>query len=164
MSVEQGKQEWRKPADENPTIRDFFPTNRRGHLLRRYPIYCRGVFALKFPKWLHDHMSQPNREFCIWNDGADGYPKLPYLETRWLLSILSHCRAKDAGRKADVRVVFVHVGAMKTLYKLPALVERRSRRPEIQFFTYGTHESVSPERWGIHEIFPLGVFNPVWDL
>jgi len=53
-------------------------------------------------------------------------------------------------------VIFVHVGALRTLNKLPALADRRCKRPEIQFITYGSHESVKPIFWGFEQVFPVG--------
>lgn len=113
------------------------------------------ISLLHFPQWLFDHMRMPNRPYCVWNT-SDGTPAAPGVETAALRTILRHYNAPDAGHKADVRVVFVHVGSLRTLHKLPALVERRCKRPEIQFVTYGTHESAPIKRWGVREIFPLG--------
>jgi len=153
--------EWRKRfsthhlADE--TI--FKPTLDAGRWSRSLRVkshYHHALRILQFPKWLHDYMSQPNRAYCVWWESGDGTKKDQGLETTLLFSIMEQCRAKNVGHKADVRAVFVHVGALRSLHKLPALVERRSKRPEVNFYTYGTHESVPSERWGIHEIFPIG--------
>ncbi|KDQ54746.1 hypothetical protein JAAARDRAFT_347429 [Jaapia argillacea MUCL 33604] len=118
---------------------------------------ARSIHLLQFPKWLLDHMSvQPPRPYCVWWTPADGSTTHKGFETNALKTLMRHCGAKDVGHKADVRVVFIHIGALTTLCKLPALVERRCKRPEIQFITYGSHESVPPEQWGVREIYPLG--------
>ena len=157
LSNEQKKKEWRKSHNAIDFPNHPLTVNDRGNILRFKSEYRRAMSGLKFPRKLYDYMSQPNRSYCVWSLGGDGSTDRPGLETQWLLSILELCRAKNLGLKSDARVVFVHVGAMKTLHSLPLLVEKRSRRPEIQFHTYGTHQTVPPERWGVHEIFPLGM-------
>jgi hypothetical protein len=111
---------------------------------------------LEFPHELQAYMSQPQRTYCVWWSPGDGTTKIPGLETDLLHIIMRSCRAKNVGHKSDVRVVFVHIGAVSTLHKLPALAERRSKRPELHFYTYGTHASVPREQWGVRAIYPLG--------
>lgn len=129
-------------------------------VLRNYPRYARAVQTLKFPTWLHDFM--PGRSFCVWFAPFDGnqHEHGTVLEgkpdTRGLLSILAQLHAKNVGYKADVRVIFVHVGAIHNIHQLEAFCERRFRRPEIQFITYGSHPTVEKNRWGIREIYVLG--------
>ena len=112
---------------------------------------------LEFPQDLRAYMSQPGRTYCVWWSPGDGTTATPGLETNQLHAIMKSCKAKNVGHKADVRVVFVHVGALVTLHRFPALAERRSKRPEIHFYTYGTHTSVPRERWGVNAIYPLGM-------
>jgi hypothetical protein len=153
------KYEWRVPFTELASDSLELPkleSNRWDRTLRNNSMYHHAIRILKFPKVLADYMSRPNRPYCVWWSGGDGSPTECGLETTLLHSILERCHARNVGHKTDVRVVFVHIGALKTLHKLPALAERRSKRFEVQFFTYGTHESVMPEQWGIHEIYPLG--------
>ncbi|KAI0307557.1 hypothetical protein B0F90DRAFT_1674737 [Multifurca ochricompacta] len=129
----------------------------RERSLRKEPSYHRALSILGFPKWLHDDMSsQPDSMYCFWNKDGDGGQTEYGFETRALKLILDKCRAKDVGLKADVSVVFVHVGAIRTLSALPALMERRMKRPDVQFVTYGTHHSVPPARWGMRPIYPAG--------
>src|ERR1700683_3969695 len=113
---------------------------------------------LEFPPKLRAYMSQPQRTYCVWWSPGDGTTTAPGLETNMLHSIMKSCRAKNVGHKADVRAVFVHIGAVKTLHRLPALAGRRSKRPELHFYTYGTHASVPREQWGVRAIYPLGKF------
>lgn len=110
---------------------------------------------IEFPKDLRLFMSRPDRNYCVWWSSGDG-TTAPGWETNQLLKILNSCKAKNVGHKADVRVVFVHVGALRTLHKLPALAERRNKVPQLQFYTYGTHPSIPRKQWGVHEIYPLG--------
>jgi hypothetical protein len=116
----------------------------------------RALQYLAFPQSLRLYMLQPQRTYCVWWSPGDGTTAAPGLETTLLHSIMKSCRAKNVGHKADVRTVFVHIGAMKTLHRLPALAERRSKRPEIHFYTYGTHSSVPRDQWGVRAIYPLG--------
>lgn len=74
-----------------------------------------------------------------------------------LVVLLDECRARNVGHKADVRVIFVHVGALETVRRLPAFAMRRARNPEIRIYSYGTCHSVPPERWGLREIYPIGM-------
>ena len=125
-----------------------------GRSLRKDPSYHRALSILGLPKWLYDDMLQST--YCIWNKDGDGSPGEPGFETRALIRILDERRAKNVGFKSDVSFVFVHVGAIKTLYLLPALMERRMKRLDIQFMTYGTHHTIPPSRWGLRPIYPVG--------
>jgi hypothetical protein len=131
----------------------------RGRSLRKEPSYHRALSILGFPRWLDEDMSKSSWAYCIWNKHGDGTPDEPGFETRALRHILDERRAKDVGHKADVSVVFVHVGAIKTLSLLPALMERRMKRLDIQFVTYGTHHTIPPARWGMRMIYPAGEYN-----
>jgi len=121
----------------------------------------RALQYLEFPHDLRVYMEQPQRTYCVWWSPGDGTTATPGLETNFLHSIMKSCRAKNVGHKSDVRVVFVHIGAVKTLHRLPALAERRSKRPEIHFYTYGTHVSVPREQWGVRAIYPLGELSRI---
>ncbi|KAH8100518.1 hypothetical protein BXZ70DRAFT_937606 [Cristinia sonorae] len=123
------------------------------------PLYQRGLRILKFPKYLHDFMSKPNRPYCLWYGQATGSgqpPTPPDYETACLQAILNHCGATNVGLKKDVKAVFLHVGMLPTMWKVGAMSARRSKRPELRFFTYGTHETVHPSRWGLKEVWPIG--------
>ncbi|KAJ6627259.1 hypothetical protein B0H10DRAFT_431154 [Mycena sp. CBHHK59/15] len=117
--------------------------------------YQLALRILKFPTPLFEWMSKSNRPYCIWSMSSER--KGPHdRETGYLISILNQCGVTRVGFKAEIRAVFVHVGALKDIHKMPLLVERRSRTLSIRFFTYGTHETVHPEQWGVREIYPLG--------
>ncbi|KAK0198588.1 hypothetical protein F5146DRAFT_996041 [Armillaria mellea] len=113
--------------------------------------------TLEYPPWLHDLLSNRPRDYCVWYDDDKQHMRgkqMPFdlkggnLETYWLATILEQYEGVNKGYKADVGVIFVHVGAVKTLHKVGALVERRAKRPDIVFVTFGTHQRVHPERWG----------------
>ncbi|KAK0456325.1 hypothetical protein EV421DRAFT_48834 [Armillaria borealis] len=121
--------------------------------------------TLRYPPWLHDFLSHRPRDYCVWYDDDKQNMRgkqMPFdlkggnLETYWLATILEQYGGVNKGYKADVEVIFVHVGAVKTLHKVGALVERRAKRPDILFVTFGTHQRVHPERWGFRCIYPVG--------
>ena len=120
--------------------------------------YHRAFSMLGFPKWLYNDLSDPKFKYCVWNKDGDGTQTEPGSETMALKRILKERPAKDVGLKADAFVVFVHVGALKTLHFLPGFMERRMKRPDVQFMTYGTHHTIPPARWGMRLIYPVGKY------
>ena len=44
------------------------------------------------------------------------------------------------------------------LHKLIGLVDRRRRRQDVQFYTFGSDAMVEPKHWGVHQVFPTGNF------
>ncbi|KZT74733.1 hypothetical protein DAEQUDRAFT_4099 [Daedalea quercina L-15889] len=117
----------------------------------------RALRILNVSKSLFKFLSTTSRPYCIWYSPADGQSgESAGMETAALRTVLAAFKAEDMGYKTDVRIAFVHIGALKSLSKLPALAERRNKQSDLRFYTYGTHESVPPERWGVHEIYPLG--------
>lgn len=57
----------------------------------------------------------------------------------------------------DARFIFIHVAAWSLLHRLVGLVDRRRRRQDVQFYTYGSDPTVEPKHWRVHEVFPLGI-------
>lgn len=143
------------------------PVKVSGHArsLRHNPSYHLALHILQFPDWLHRYLSQPDRKYALWFEPSDGYIKQDSSEwkgseTRALETILKRCGAQRAHLKDDkLRVIFVHVGSLIALQKFSQLARKRKKWHWVQFFTYGTHETVSPERWGIQEIYPLGTLT-----
>jgi hypothetical protein len=117
--------------------------------------YQLGLRVLKFPSTLHEWFCRSPRPYCIWPPSEKQQGNQDR-ETGYLMSILKECGAKKVGFKNDLRAIFVHVGALKTIRKMPLLVERRLETCGIHFYTYGTHETVHPEYWGVREIYPFG--------
>lgn len=163
-SPAQLSRDWRKPpsvylpakTSMEPMIADKARWERS---IRTKPVYQRAIRMLRFPSWLHEYMSaaEHSRSFCVWWETGDVKKKKAAMETMFLYSIMEQCRARHPSSSSpDVRVVFVHVGALKTIHKFPFFVERCSKLPQVQFYTYGTHESIPPEEWGVREIYPCG--------
>jgi hypothetical protein len=150
----------RDPSDRTQIFRsnqqEVIQPSERDLSLSKEASYHRAFSMLGFPKWLYNDLSDPEFKYCIWNKDGDGTSTEPGSETMALKRILKERPAKDVGYKADAYVVFVHVGALKTLSSLPAFMERRMKRPDVQFMTYGTHHTIPPARWGMRLIYPLG--------
>lgn len=150
------KHSWTQPRsvlcrETSPLDENYDTLSKDSH----HDLYNRGLRILRFPKPLYDFMSQPDMKYCIWHE-KDGGPNTPGLETRCLETILRRCGSEDVGHKKDLRVIFVHVGSIDSLHKIGALAARRAKRAEIRFFSYGSCNSVPPERWGVREIYPIG--------
>jgi hypothetical protein len=150
--------QWRKPL---PQSGDNDAVSLPDRIIKSDAPYANALGILRFPQWLHDFI--PNREYCVWfapEDGThekNGTEIKGKTETKALITILERNNAKNVGYRAATRIVFVHVGALKTLYRLEAFCERRFKRPELQFIAYGSHPTVPRHRWGIREIYVLGV-------
>jgi hypothetical protein len=166
-SLAQCSRSWRKPPSMyipaethmEPMIAD---KTRWDRSIRTKPFYQHAIRMLQFPSWLHEYLSaaEHTRAFCVWWETGDVRKKKAAMETKFLYSIMEQCRAKhSSSSSSDIRVVFVHVGALKNIHKFPSFVERCSKGNLIQFYTYGTHESIPPEEWGVREIYPCGMFR-----
>ena len=57
----------------------------------------------------------------------------------------------------EARFIFIHVGAWGALHKLVGLVDRRLRRQDVQFYTYGSDPTVEPKYWGVQQVFLTGI-------
>ena len=142
-------------AEMEPLVKDEIQWVRT---LRIKPHYHYGLRLLKFPRSLHIYLSSDGNErtFSVWFEGGDGTKKRPGLETITLFKILEKCRTKHSYIR-DARIIFIHVGAIEHLEKLPGLLEICSSSFSVQFYTYGTHETIAPEFWGVREIYPCGI-------
>lgn len=125
-------------------------------------LYCK---ILGFPHTLLDRIT--GKPYCIWSYPVDSLtpedcaprPSISW-DTYALLRILDACKAVNNGFIRDVRVVFIHTDALKSVGRLDGLEKRRKLRPEIQFYLYGSSETTFPLLRGVTEIYPLGmVFN-----
>lgn len=143
----------------DPKVRELLQVQHKGKKLLHNPLFARGLRIHKLTGELTAFLAKSPRDYCIWHAPADGSSSKPGFDTLSLVAILNEYKAKNVGYKTDVRIVFVHVGALPTFYKLEALGMRRCKRPELRIYSYGTHATVPPERWGIKEIFPVGALN-----
>ncbi|KAG6842489.1 hypothetical protein C0991_000015 [Blastosporella zonata] len=142
--------------DENQWLRTIRMKSRYHHALR----------LLDFPEPLRKYLSDDGhvRTFTLWGDGGNHNG----IESIFLSKILEKCRTRRVHLDDTFRLIFIHVGAIKSLHKLPRLSELSSASI-VQFYTYGSHETVAPQDWGIHD--PIGVVHrisqihshPMWE-
>lgn len=98
-------------------------------------------------KTLHgDHL--PAHEHATW--GLKHQP-----ETKALLKILGMAQLKPWHLMERTDITFIHNNAWEFLKKLPGLNDRLGR-PQTQFFAFGPHHSLSPDKWGVREVFKRG--------
>lgn len=120
-------------------------------------VTSQSIQILAFPNDLRRYLKQPNHPYCVWWSPGDGTASGPGLETKLLYSIMKTCGAKNLKHDdPDVRIVFVHVAALESLHMFPDIVKMRRDRPEVHFYTYGSHPSIPHQQWGVHAIYPLG--------
>ncbi|KAL4268000.1 Chromo domain-containing protein [Pleurotus pulmonarius] len=150
------RQEWRSPV--NKPIYRSVPYEPPSMSTRQSRRLCTLMRVLRFPQDLHEFMSRTTRTYCLWWEGGDGGPAVDNQkwETKTLKKVLQSCGAEDGGHDKDVRVVFIHVASVLTLHRLPNFLDRRSKRLEVCFYTYGTHHRVPPSLWGIRPIYLAG--------
>ncbi|KAI6045045.1 hypothetical protein EDC04DRAFT_3137369 [Pisolithus marmoratus] len=137
-------------------VQSLSPPLGKLHPLQKKPIILQAISCLQFPTSLLEFLDGPNRTYAVWFSPSDCSHSTSGLETALLQLILGATKATPSNVKDDVRVIFVHVGSMSRIQALPSVVNKLSEFPETQFFTYGTHPTVQSQRWGVHEIFPLG--------
>ena len=135
------------------------------------PDYQHAIGLLNIPPEFANHIGHPQhkRPYIIWTGrepvGAQ-HNGQKALETRLLQTFLDKAGALKAGSRSYVRIVFIHLGALKSIHHLPEIVDRRSGklnhqlgRPgnyPLQFYLYGSDPSVHPSMWHVHEIWPCG--------
>ena len=153
LSKHQLIKESRLPNSEPHPLPTLLEPDRWARSIRVKPGYQHALRILGFPEDLHNYMH--DRSFIIlWNPRTSS--KNAGMETNLLVNIMEQARAKPTTQTNEARMVFVHVSALTSLHRLPGLVERRSKRPHVQFYTYGSHEDVSPSLWSVREIYPCG--------
>ena len=75
-------------------------------------------------------------------------------ETKALLKILELAQLKPWHLMERSDITFIHNNSWEFLKKLPGLEDRLGRH--IQFFAFGPHHSLSPDKWGLREVFKRG--------
>ena len=158
LSIPHLTKESRLPNSEPHAFPPILESDRWTRSIRVKPDYQHALRILGFPEELHKYMH--DRLFCVWWNHRTS-SKNAGLETKLLHNIMEQARARPAGYTTEARVVFVHVSALASLHRLPGLVERRSKRPHVHFYTYGSHEDVFPSLWLVKEIYPCGEILPV---
>ncbi|KAF8591974.1 hypothetical protein K439DRAFT_618242 [Ramaria rubella] len=116
--------------------------------------YNRALLALKFPDTVFRRIAQ--KECALFTTPADQeFPGPDTLALKTVLRNAPGCKIVPH-LTGSARFIFIHVSAWNILHKLPGLVDRRLRRPDVQFYTYGFDATVDQKYWGMHEVFPIG--------
>lgn len=98
----------------------------------------------------------PNGESREYGPGRTNQEEIFGYETRLLLAVLRQAADKKKGVVTALeRTVWIHVGSLKDLGKIPMLIERLNQY-DTNFYSYGTHPSVPRQMWGIHTLFTYG--------
>ncbi|KAI5830309.1 hypothetical protein K523DRAFT_240130 [Schizophyllum commune Tattone D] len=135
--------------------------------------YQEALHVLQFPKEVLEFVSKqertfyihrPSDEFCPFDlqgrelKGRAAEEVIGY-ETRLLQTVLRRGpiegERKPPAPSPLERTVWIHVGALHDIGSIPKLVERLGTH-DINFYSYGTHESVPRQMWGIHTLFTYG--------
>jgi hypothetical protein len=120
------------------------------------PFDCsRALHVLVFPDPLFKRIA--HKECAVFTTAAD--KESPGPDTVALDRILRNtpgCKIVTV-LDGDARIIFIHVAAWGLLHRLVGLVDRRRRRQDVQFYTYGSDPTVEPKHWGVHEVFPIGI-------
>jgi hypothetical protein len=154
-----GKTSRIRPLTYN-SINSLLPDSPWYCAMSKRPYYHYALRILQFPTSLHKRLYQSG--FNTWFSGGDEMSSGKAGVETWLLSrIAKQCKAKRINFQKEewqqLRVVFIHVGAIQNLHKLPGLAELCRHSPQVtQFWTYGTHVSVNPKFWGMREILLCG--------
>ncbi|KAG5721565.1 hypothetical protein E4T56_gene13050 [Termitomyces sp. T112] len=125
--------------------------------IKTRPRYHHALRVLEFPRMLHNYFCEDEyeRTYSVWYEGGDGTKKRPGMETLALFGILDKCGIKRSHIQ-DARIVFIHVGAVKHLHKLPGFLDICSTSFPVQLYTYGSHETIARGLWGVREVYPCG--------
>lgn len=73
-----------------------------------------------------------------------------------LRRLLKLYKCEYVGCTSSARAIFIHIGSLHCIGRMKNLADMREKSSGVIFYTYGTHESVPRDRWGFHEIFPIG--------
>ncbi|EEB97290.1 hypothetical protein MPER_03428 [Moniliophthora perniciosa FA553] len=94
----------------------------------RKPNLRMAVRILRYPKWMHDHMGLGNeRQYCIWPPHAqrDATMEMEVLDLTTIMKEYQNAEYKDL-TETNVRVVFIHSRARKTIENIQNLIEWRA--------------------------------------
>ena len=113
---------------------------------RSFSLFTMETVLCRKGKWHGDQL--PAHEHAAWR--LKHQP-----ETKALLKILEMARLKPWHLMERTDITFLHNNSWEFLKKLPGLHDRLGC-PHIQFFAFGPHHSLSPDKWGVREVFKRG--------
>ena len=129
------------------------------------PIFRYAVHMLSMPNHLLEFLANsPDLRYHICHGPNDSEPGhdlsmqgRPGVESTLLRLVLSHFHnASMQSYKNASNMVFVHIGDLSSLCRISDVASLKKEDNHLTFFTYGTHPSVDPSRWGFREIYPRG--------
>jgi hypothetical protein len=130
---------------------------KRTELRAEQAVLYRAVVLLRFPYELMDRIKKKGGvTYAVWSLHDAHVHEVPDMETRALNIIMTRFKSRFVKFDTHPHMVFIHVGALATLYRSSALMQLRASRPDVSFKLYGTHISIHPSSWGIRDIWPLG--------
>ena len=148
-----GSQKGDPPPPLVPTIDEKCWT----HFLRTNPLYHYALRILGFPKELYDFISQrEGLTYSVWAEVHPGSKRING-EAKLLDEVLKPIKSRKVPGGSNCRIVFVHLGALKTLSRFPALASKRAQHHQMAFYTFGTQEGTATRFWRMEEIYPCGM-------
>lgn len=130
---------------------------KRTELQAEQAVLYRAVVLLRFPYELMDRIKRKGGvTYAVWSLHDAHVHEVPDMETRALSIVMTRFKSRSVRLDAHPHMIFIHVGALATLYRSSALMQLRASRPDVSFKLYGTHISMRPSSWGIRDIWPLG--------
>ncbi|KAF9535810.1 hypothetical protein CPB83DRAFT_842386 [Crepidotus variabilis] len=125
-------------------------------LLEKNPLFHHAIRTLAFPRSLFEFFVQrAGVAYSVWAQAPASTRNL-VTEGKLLEGIVKQAKGKKVQEGVSCRVIFVHYGALKTLYQMPNFTRRRADHHDITYFTFGTQEGLSPNSWLVQEIYPMG--------
>ncbi|KAI3617027.1 hypothetical protein WG66_004157 [Moniliophthora roreri] len=127
----------------------------------RKPNLRMAVRILRYPRWMHDHMiSGHERQYCVWPPPGQRDVTMER-EVQDLMTIMKEYQNAEYKNltETNVRVVFIHSKARKTIGKIQNLIEWRAKRIDTMFVVFGSCSvPLHGNDWrrGFWEIYPIG--------
>lgn len=153
---------WTQPVDRTQHRLPYtYPRIPSGQALREHPYhYHLAISMLNFPMDLLDYVAHPvyKRPYTVWSgkEALLKHNERRGLEIKLLDFLLDHAKAQRASSRTNVRIIFIHVSALRSIQHLPEFVERRANYAFVQFYFFGTDPSIHPTLWGVKEVWPCG--------
>ncbi|KAF8912874.1 hypothetical protein CPB84DRAFT_1670858, partial [Gymnopilus junonius] len=122
--------------------------------LRTQPMYHQGLETLGFTPQFYKYLAEWKRTYSIWSEARKDSKRVG-VEISTLKAVLNRT-SHFVQLTAEFRLIFVHIGSLRTFHKLPGLHDRRSKSTYTQFYVFGTHPDLPSSSSKIREIYPWG--------
>jgi hypothetical protein len=144
-----------EPPHRGPPVHHTPTKLAQQHALTDSVLY-RSIALICFPKFLAEELRAESVAYCVWDLKSHHGSGDVDVETRALHTVLQRHKARDVGHKLKSSFVFIHIGALSSVYRFDMLNDRRGKVLNIRFLLYGTDLAAPVRRWGLREIWPLG--------